>query len=452
MLRNIIICSISISLSFNGNIYSQSSPAAAGQALGATHSAVWDLQACLDYAKKNNIQLNSLRLTEQTSAQAYLLSKAARLPNLSASLGQAAINSRSNANPAVVGAGSVMDGSYSLNSGVTLYQGGYLRDDIRQKRLGIQSANLNVLQSENDITLEITQAYLNILLAKENVIYVRDLVNSTLAQVSQGKVQYEAGSIAKNAYMELVAQLANDQFTLVTAENAVRQNKLTLKQLLQLPIPDTLDVAEPDSVVATSAVPSLSQVESIALQNRPEIKNGLLGVDMSRYDLAKARAGYLPTLTAAGSLASGYSNTESTGYFPQVDNNFFERIGLTLSIPIFTNRINLTNVENARIEIAQSRLTLLNVQTTLAQSIEQAYINVLNAQEQYGAAVEELKANQESFRVTGIELKAGAATLVDYLEQKSLYIQAFQSYIQAKYNAALNIKIYEFYMGIAVKL
>lgn len=458
MLRDIIICAVFSAVVFNGNIYSQSQPGPArqpglaGQPVTAIHPAIWDLQSCLDYAKKNNIQINSLRLTEQTSEQAYLLSKAARLPNLSASLGQATTHSSTNANPAVVQSGSVMEGAYSLNSAVALYEGGYLGDDIRQKRLDIQSANLNVLQSENDITLQITQAYLNILLAKENVIYVRDLVNSTIAQVNQGKVQYQAGSIAKNAYMELVAQLANDKYTLVTAENAVRQNKLTLKQLLQLPIPDTLDVAEPDSVIATAAVPSLTDVESNALQNRPEIRNGLLGIEISRYDLAKARAGFLPTLTAAGSLESGYYNNKSTAYLSQVDNNFFQRIGLTLSIPIFTDRINKTNLENARIEVAQSRLTLLSVQTALAQSIEQAYINVQNGQEQYAAAVEELRANQESFRVAGVQLKAGAANLVDYLQQKTLYIEAFQSYIQAKYNAALSIKIYEFYMGVAVKL
>jgi outer membrane protein len=415
--------------------------------------AKWDLQTCLDYAKKNNIQLNSLRLTELTSEQAYLLSKAARLPNLSASLGQTATHSK-NANPVVGGfqTQSTLAGSYSLNSSVTLYQGGYLRDDIRQKNLEIQSANLNILQAENDITLQITQAYLNILLAKENVIYIQDLVSSTRAQVDQGKKQYEAGSIAKNAYIELQAQLATDKYTLVTAQNAVRQNKLTLKQLLQLPIPDTLDVIEPDTVIATEAVPSLEQVENTALQNRPEIKNGQLGIDIARYDLAKAKAGYLPTLTAAGALSSGYSNNQSTAYFQQLDNNFFQRIGLTLSIPIFTNRINKTNVENAKIEVEQSRLTLKNTQTTLAQSIEQAYINVLNAKGQYDASLEELKANQETFRITGEELKVGAVNLVDYLQQKTLYIQAFQAYIQAKYNAALSIKIYNFYMGIAIKL
>ncbi len=188
------------------------------------------------------------------------------------------------------------------------------------------------------------------------------------------------------------------------------------------------------------------------MKNRPEIKNGQLGIDIARYDLRNAKAGYLPVLTASGALSTGYSNNQSIEYFSQLDNNFFQRVGLTLSIPIFTNRVNRTNVENAKIEIDQALLTLKNTQTTLAQTIEQAYISVLNAQAQYDASVEQLNATREGYRIANEELKAGAANIVSYLQQKTLYTQAFQAYIQAKYNAALNVRIYDFYAGIAIKL
>jgi outer membrane protein len=415
--------------------------------------ARWDLQTCLDYAKKNNIQLNSLRLSARTARQNYLLSKAQREPTLTGGVGLTYTHSK-NANPVVGGfqTQSSFSNSLSLSSSMTLYNGGYINNDIKQKNLEIESANLNILQTENDITLSITQAYLNILLAKENVVYVQDLVNTSVAQVDQGKKEYDAGSIARNAYFELQAQMATDKYNLVTARNAVRQNKLTLKQILQLPIEDTFDIVSPDTVISKEAVPALDQVVATALRDRPEIKNGQLGVDISRYDLLKARAGYLPILTASGNLSSGYSNNNTSDYVEQLDNNFFQQIGLTLSIPIFTRRTVKTNVENSKIEIEQSKLNLKNIQTNLAQAIEQAYINVLNAQGQYDAAVDGLKASQETYRIAGEQLKVGAANIVDYLQQKTLYTQAFQVYIQAKYNAALSIRIYDFYMGIAVKL
>ena len=415
--------------------------------------ARWDLQTCIDYAKKYNITLNSLRLAVRTAEQNNLLARAARQPNLTGDITATYTHSK-NANPVIGGFStqSSFANNYSLNSGVTIYNAGAITYNIRATNLQIQSANQTVIENELDITLQIVQDYLNILLAKENVVYVEDLVKSTSAQVDQGKKEYEVGTIARNAYIELQAQLAADKFNLVTAENAVRQNKLTLKQLLQLPLRDSFDVVKPDTVIAAQAVPSLDSVEAYALQNRPEIKLGQLGIDISRFNLAIAKTGYLPLLSASGTLSSGYSNNQHDDYVQQLDNNFFQQVGLNLSIPIFNRRQVKTGVENAKIQVEQSKLNLLGNQTALSQTIEQAYINVLNAQGQYDAAVEELNSNEEAFRVATEELKVGAANLVEYLQQKTLYTQAFENYIQSKYNSALSIEIYDFYMGIAVKL
>ena len=413
----------------------------------------WNLQACLDYANRNNITLNSLRLSKKTAEQNYLLSKAQQQPNLSANGGLSYTHSK--AATAVIGGVQTTSSwinSWGASSSVTLYNGGYLRNDILQKNLEIESANLNILQSTNDITLQITQAYLSILLAKENVVYEQDLINTTMAAVDQGRKQYEAGSIARNAYIELQAQLATDKYNFVTAQSLVRQNKLNLKVILQLPYQDSFDIVNPDTVISRETVTALDSVVSVAMNNRPEIKNGQLSIDISRYDLLKARAGYLPILTATGQLSSSYYSRTTDAYFKQLDNNFFQQVGVNLSIPIFTRRSVKTQVEIAKINIDQAKLNLQNTRTVLAQNIEQAYINVINAQGQYDAAVEGLTASQEAFRIAGEQLKVGASNLVDYLQQKTLYTQAFQVYIQAKYNSALSIKIYDFYMGIAVKL
>src|SRR5438270_806371 len=75
----------------------------------------WDLQTCLDYAKKNNITIRTLRGDEQISEQNLLQSKAARYPNLSASLSQTLVNSN-NANPVVGGfqTQATASGNYAL--------------------------------------------------------------------------------------------------------------------------------------------------------------------------------------------------------------------------------------------------------------------------------------------------------------------------------------------------
>ncbi len=226
---------------------------------------------------------------------------------------------------------------------------------------------------------------------------------------------------------------------------------LTLKQLLQLPVDTTFEVNAPDSIAAERIFPALDEAENEALQTRPEIQNGILGVHIAELDLEKARAQLRPALTGNGTVGTSNS-TQFGSYFRQLDDNFFQQVGLTLAIPIFTKRVGKTAVEKSKIEIAQNEYNLQNTKMVLSQAVEQAYLSVQNAESQYDAAVSALTSAKESYRITIEELKLGAVDAVDLLVQKNLYIQAVQSYIQAKYNTVLYIKIYEYYMGNPVTL
>ncbi len=418
----------------------------------------WDLVQCIEYAKKNNIQINSLRLSQLTSQQEFLLAKAARLPSLSGSASQNFEHSRGSTNKVdnngnVIGGGSGLtaSGAYSLNSSVVLYNGNYLNNTILQKNLAVQSANLSILQQENDITLQITQAYLAILLDKENIVFDTDQVSTSQAQVKLEQQRYDVGSVARAALIQLQAQQATDQYALVNAKNAERGDILTLKQLLVLPSDVNFDVMKPDTIAPIDSVKAFHDVEQIALANRPEVKNGELSVKIAQYDVDKARAGYKPTLTAGASLNSDYVTGQ--GSFPgQLNNNFTQQVGLTLSVPIFTKRVVKTQVEEAKIQVDQQQLDLRNTKITLSQTVERAYINVENAKSQYDAAQEEYKYNKESYRIASEQLKIGVANTVDFLLQKTLFVQAQQALIQAKYNELLTLKIYDFYRGIPIKL
>ncbi|MDE3211675.1 MAG: TolC family protein, partial [Bacteroidota bacterium] len=413
---------------------------------------VWTIQQCLEYAKAHNIQVNSLRLTTQSNEQDFLLSKAARDPNLSGSFVPDFTHSKVRGTFGGIQSQSDFQNAYSAGSSVVLYNGGYLRNDLKQKQLQLQASKFDLQAEENSITLQITQAYLSILVAKENIIYLQDLVVTSQAQLAHGQILFKAGSIALKDLVQLQSQLATDKYNLVTAQNNLRQTSLNLKQLLQLPSGYQIQVVQPDTVIQVTAVTPLEEVQKMALTQRPEVQSSSLAIQMARLDLSKAMAGSKPELTASGSLSTGYSSVGSGHYIRQLDNNFYQRIGLTLSIPIFNNRIVKTNIEKSKIAIQQSELNLKNTTTLLSQAVEQAYLDVLNAQAQYEASVVQLDANKENYRIATEQLRLGAVSTVDYLIQKNLYVQALQEYIQAKYNALLTVKIYDFYKGQPVNL
>lgn len=448
MLFKTILCNISIIFFLVNKLVAQDST------LIGTR-VKWDLVKCIDYASKNNIQINTLRLSQLTSQQQYLLTKAARLPNLTGSASQnfehANGSSYSSTGMPSNNSGLTASGAYSLSSSVTLYNGNLINNTISQANLAVQSANLNIVQQEMDVSLSVTQAYLAILLDKENIVSDSDLVKTASAQVKQEQQMYNVGSVARYALIQLQAQRSTDVFTLVTARNTLRGDILTLKQLLLLAAGVDFDVIKPDTILAVDSVTAFHQVEQIALTTRPEIKNGELGVKIAQYGVDIARAGYKPTLVAGGSLNTGYV-TGGGGLPGQLNSNFNQQIGLTLSVPIFTKRVVKTQVEEAKINVEQADLTLKNTKITLSQTVERAFINVEGAKSQYAAALEQYKYNQEGYRIATEQLKVGVANIVAFLLQKNLFIQAQQAYIQAKYNALLTLKIYDYYRGVPIKL
>ena len=414
----------------------------------------WSLSDCFGYAAQHNIEVSTLRLTEQSSLQDLEASRAERAPSLQATVG----NAFNNANNNVGGNGRLLNqltnsGNYTLNSSIILWNGNYLNNTIRQRELLWQSAHLSISQSMNTITLLITQAYLDILLAKENLSYINDLVKASAARAVQGQMFYDAGSIAKKDLLQLQAQLASDRYLQVQSQNSIRQNILVLKQILQLPSGAGFDIETPDSVSVAPDLMSLDSVQQAALTDFPEIKISRLNVSIASLDIARAKAGFKPVLSASAALGSGFSDvftnsvSPKTNFFTQTGNNFYQRLGWTLTIPIFSNRINLTNLEKANIGLQEAKLNLQNSQLVLSQAVEQAYINAENAMHSYDAAKLQLESATESYRIVNEQFKIGGANTYDLLEQRNQYVQAVEAFTQAKYSAVLQQKIYEFYMG-----
>ncbi|MFT4031918.1 MAG: TolC family protein [Siphonobacter sp.] len=406
---------------------------------------VWNLEQCLQYARENNVSINTQRLSKATSQQNLIYSKGVLYPNLYGAVSQNINRYTSSSDNS--GAVYNTSGSVAVSSSWTLYRGGYLRNDVAQKNLLVQSANLSILEAENSISLQVVQAYLNILVDKESIIYSEDLVKMSQAQLKQMQQQYDAGTVAKKDVVQLEAQLASDQYTLTTAINTERQDKLTLKQLLQLPTLSQFDVVKPDTLIKESYVPALEEVVSTALDTRPEIKNGEINVASAELDLKKAMAGYKPTVSMSGALGVSFGTNSAYSTLNLANNSLYQQLGVSASIPIFTQKLNKTNEAKARISIEQAKLDLFSAKTTLSQSVEQTYINTLNANGQYTSATEQLKYYKEANRITSEELRIGSVNTVEYIQQRNLYIQALQSYIQAKYNAILSLKIYQFYKG-----
>lgn len=410
----------------------------------------WDLKSCIDYAKAQNIQIKKSKVALQESQEETRQAKSGLLPSLSFSTSHSLVNHPKS---------ETVDrndysGTYGLNSSVTLYNGGKLRKNIKQLEMQDEIQKLSIKEAENDIELAITEAFVQLLYANETVDINRNTVEISKAQRDRAEQLLEAGSISTTDLAQLESQYSADKYQLVAAQTNLEDVRLQLKQLLELELTDNMDLIIPQipESEVLKVIPGKVQIYETSLKVMPQIEYNRIYIDAAGLGVAKAKAGYWPTLKLSAGIGTGHVSGSSFSFGTQLQNSFNESLGLTLSVPIFSNRSNKTAVKLAQLSVETSELNYQGVQKDLLRSVESAFLNTTSSQAKYRAALESLSAVEQSFKLTNEQFNLGMKNTVELLTEKNNLLSAQQEVIQAKYMAILNMQLLNFYQGKPIEI
>lgn len=154
-------------------------------------------------------------------------------------------------------------------------------------------------------------------------------------------------------------------------------------------------------------LPSQQDIYQTALNTRPEIQSGKLSIDNAKLAISTAKAGYYPSISLSASTSSMTNNASQNNWAQQMKYGWNNTIGVSLSIPIFDNRQNKTNVQKAKIQYSTTQLDLVNKQKELYTTIETLWLDALNAQQQYAAAESKVRSSQTSFDMVSEQFNLG---------------------------------------------
>jgi outer membrane protein len=423
----------------------------------------WTLQSCIDYAIAHNITLQRNRLSVQSAAVDVKTAQANLFPSLSASVSQRLTNRPNspattfvddNGNVQTSSTQTSYNGSYGLNLNWTLYNGGRNTRTVKQQQLNTRIAELAVDESANSIEENIAQLYVQILYAAEAVKVSESTLAVSQAECDRAKQLLAAGSVARSDVAQLESQVSDDRYQLVTAQSNLQDYKLQLKQLLELDGDMEMNLFIPtlgDEHVL-SPLPAKADVYRAALTLRPEIESGKLSVDAADLEVRIARGGYIPTLSLTAGIGTSNINSKDFSFGEQIKQNWNNSLGVTVSIPIFSNRQTKSAVDKAKLQLLTSQLDLADQQKTLYRTIETLWLDANSAQQQYAAAVEKLRSSQESYDLVQEQFNVGMKNTVELLTEKNNLLSAQQQMLQAKYTAVLNEQLLNFYQGETIKL
>jgi outer membrane protein len=424
--------------------------------------AEWSLQDCINYALSNNINIKKGRVNASSTDVDLLTAKAALFPSLSFSTSHNVVNRPFQETSSYVSGSEILqnsgktsyNGNYGLNAQWTLYNGGKRLNTIKQEKLNSKAAQLDVETSENSIQESILQNYVQILYAAEAIKVNESTLSVSKAQYERGKQLVAAGSLSRVELAQLEAQVSTDEYQLVTAQTALQNYKLQLKQLLELDCADEMNVqiVEIDDASVLATLPDKLDVYEAALAQRPEIQSSKLNIESAALGVKVAKAGYIPTVSMTAGIGTNHTTGSDYTFTEQVKNGWNNTAGLSVSVPIFNNRQTKSAVQKAKLQQETSQLDLQDKQKALYKSIEGYWLEAVNSQQRYAAAEKKQQSAQTSFELVSQQFDLGMKNIVELLTEKNTLLSARQETLQAKYMAVLNAQLLKFYQGEKVEL
>jgi outer membrane protein len=445
----------------------------------------WTLQQCIEQGIKYNLSILQADVNQQIAKVNYDQSEAAILPSLNAgashtyNIGRTIdryTNTFANTN--------VLSQNFYMGTQVTLWSGLSQFNLIKQNQFNYLAGKENLEQRKNDLALNIATVFLQ-------VIYNQELIKVAESQKEISKLQYdrikklvEAGSLAKSNELDINAQLANDEYNLISAKNTYGMSILSLKQLINQDTLTNFDIEKPDFAEPTGSFASLAawDIYQTALKNQHGIKSAEFNLLANEKSLAAAKGRVSPTLVLNGSIGTGYSglakrvtgytktglynvyatNTglaivdpteiavpvlEETPFKNQFKDNVNKSFGFSLNVPLFNGLTTYSSIKTAQLQQVNSKYNYELSKQQLFKTIAQAFADAQASLNKYQAAVIAKDAAELSFNFNKQKFEAGALGLVDFNLAKNRLLKAQSDVLNAKFDFIFKLKVLDFYQG-----
>ncbi|WP_197492158.1 TolC family protein [Arachidicoccus ginsenosidimutans] len=414
------------------------------------------LEKCVQMALRNNADINNSNFQSQQSKAYRTQAQAALFPSVNGSIDHS-LNSGRNINSSdnSYSTQSFTSANYNLSANVPIFNAFKYRNNIKKTDLDFKASQYDLKNMKDQITLQVIVAYLNVLNQEDQLENYQQQLLSTQAQMNRLDSMNKAGAAKPDDIANMQGQLSGNQIAIVQQENAVKDAKITLFNLMNVPVNTDAVLDRPQSLtdIQLEQNGSVDDIYARSLQNLPMIKEAELQ-EQSAYKYVQInKADYYPYLQFGAGIATTYTNTATDnfgnkiGYFNQLKNNYGTYFGLTLNIPIFNGLQTRTNVKVAKILAAKATFNTKTVKNNLKSNIVKASSDADAALNAWQQQQKQVDAYKELMRVDEIKFNAGAINATDYLVDKTKFEQAEITLIVDKYTYIFNTKVLSYYQG-----
>lgn len=429
-------------------------------------SKVWTLEECVKYAIQNNISIKQSELDSKTA----LIGKKDAIGNFLPSLNASASHSwniglNQDITTGLLRNQTTQFTSAGANVGVDIYKGLQNQNTLRKANLSIVAAKYQLLKMQEDIALNVANAFLQVLFNKENLKVQKEQLGINEKQYTRSEELVNAGSIPRGDLLDIKATVAQNNQNVIAADNALLISKLSLAQLLQLKDFENFDVVDDTNMRDENNIMAQtpSAIYDKAVEGRTELKIARTNLEIAQKDVEIAKGAFQPTLQGFYSFNSRVSYADvpvfddkgniigtrnSAPFFNQFGDNKGQSFGAQLSIPIFNGFSVRNNVERSKVSLERSKIAVEQQDLDLQRNVFTAFTDAKGALNAYESSVVALEARQGAYNYAKERYDVGLMNSFDFNQSQTLLTNAQSEVIRTKYDYIFKIKILEFYFGI----
>ena len=415
----------------------------------------WDLQRCITHAIEHNLSIKQKEAARNQSEVELNTAQWSRMPNLNGNIGQSFNFGRALQADNTYGNRNTRNTNFSLGTNIPLFTGMQIPNSIALSKLNLKAATEDLAKAKEDISIQVASYFLQVLFNEELTKIARNQVALSQEQLDRKIAFFRNGKASEAEVLEAKSRLAQDQLSLVQAENNHQLALLDLSQLLELPSPEGFQINVPDIDNFSAHLTLPEEVYAQAMMNKPAIKAAQYRLQGAEKSIKIAQSGYYPQLSFGAGIGTNYyhlSGIENAPFSTQWDQNMNKYLQFSLSIPIFNRFQTRNRVKSARIQHTALSWQLEESKKALYKEIQQAYYNALAAESKYKSSQSANESAEASFRLMSEKYANGKASATEYNEMRTAWMKALSDGVQAKYEFVYRSKILDFYKGVPVTL
>ena len=415
----------------------------------------WDLQRCISHAIEHNLSIKQKEAARDQSQVELNTAQWSRLPNLNGNVGQSFNFGRALQADNTYGNRNTRNTNFSLGTNIPLFTGMQIPNSIALSKLNLKAATEDLAKAKEDISIQVASYFLQVLFNEELMKVARSQMKLSQEQLDKKVAFFKNGKASEAEVLEAKSRLAQDELSVVQAENNYQLALLDLSQLLELPYPHNFRISVPDIQDYSADLTLPEEVYAQALMNKPAIKAAQYRLQGAEKSIRIAQSAYYPQLSFGAGIGTNYyhlSGIENASFGTQWRENMNKYLQVSLNVPIFNRFQTRNRVKSARIQHTALSWQLEESKKALYKEIQQAYYNALAAESKYKSSQSASESAEASFQLMSEKYANGKASATEYNEMRTAWMKTLSDGIQAKYEFVYRSKILDFYKGVPLTL